>query len=61
MWEDSYTVVGVKPGVIYQPGVGYLDLSDKNLPEEQVRRAYELGCPYLRPKKAKATKAQEPQ
>ena len=52
-WVNKFEVVGIKAGKIFLPAIGTLDLSNPHLPIEQVEKAYELGCPYLKLKDPK--------
>ena len=45
-WQDSYDVVGVKPGIIVS-GIGEIDLSKGDISIETIDKLYADGCPYL--------------
>jgi hypothetical protein len=49
LWTNKYQVVGIKPGKVYIPGLGILDLSSEKLPLDRVQKAYDKGCKYLIP------------
>ncbi|NQT77062.1 MAG: hypothetical protein HQ565_05060 [Bacteroidetes bacterium] len=55
-WVNTFEVVGIIPGKIFLPGHGTLDLSDEKLPFEKVKKAFDLGCPYLKLKDVKESK-----
>ena len=48
-WVNKYEVVGIKPGTVVVPGIGSLNLADESLPLEKIQKAYDAGCPYLKP------------
>lgn len=46
-WVNKYRLKGIKPGRIYLPGLGEIDLANEKTPVARVDQAYKRGCQFL--------------
>ena len=49
-WLDKYEIVGLVPGIIYQPQMGEIDLSKTDIPLNIMDKLYEAECPFIKVK-----------
>ncbi len=50
-WNDFFSVEHVKPGPVFHPATGKIDLSNENIPVEKVKKLYDTGCSFVKPTK----------
>jgi len=47
MWKSKFKLVGIEPGRIFHPKIGYVDFSRDDVPEEVCEQLVKEQCPHL--------------